>query len=448
MSGGAAELTHILREDAALYDEMGETQVIGSCLIRRSAFDEVLDENLTGEAFYKPAHELIFDTMARMAGRGDAIDTITVGEEMRRAGVLEQAGGIAYLHSMVQAVPTSANVAYYASMVRERWLLRRLFSASVRAAQMATANGEGETGDIIARALSMFTEIADDVAGLTKDDDDLIDKVIADLSGPKRYTPTPLRGLTEAIGGWRADNLYVVGARPSVGKTAVAGEFMLDAMRRGMIPIFFSMEMSKEQVIGRLLSNIGSVDGMRMLHHSLRGDDEANLDAAKMELRRYSYVIDERSGLTVAQMRSTIRSVMRRGKPVLPIVDYLQITGSDPTLRNQDRRVQVDKMAQDMKNVTRDLHVPMIALAQLSRGSEQRAVPQPTMSDLREAGNIEQAADTICLLHRDVNSIVESEQRTMHWLVAKARHGRVCSFSTLFEGAYSRVSDMPGPMAL
>ena len=423
-----------------LFDDVAEAQVLGSILSRQGAFDEVVDQGVSGVSFYKPAHETIFNTVADMQAEGKPTDSITVGEELLRRGAIDMVGGTAYLHQLVQSVPTTWNVTHYADIVRERWIVRELHYTGIRI-QQRTSNldGAGDIADILSQSRALVDELIDLNVGHLTSEQDILDEVIADLSGPKRHTPTPWRELNAALGGWRKQTLTVIGARPSVGKTAVACEITLDAMRRGMFPIFFSLEMPKDQIVQRLLSNIGNVDGARMLHHSLRGDDDANLEVAVAELRSRRYLIDDRSRLTLPQVRATIRSMQRQGLPVLPIIDYLQIIR--PASKSDDRRVQVDEIAQGLKDLSKDCDVPVVALAQLNRGAEGRADPMPTMRDLREAGGIEAAADNIALLHRDTADT--AGQRTLFWLLAKARYGKVCTFSTVFEGEYSRVTDQP-----
>lgn len=423
-----------------LFDDVAEVQVLGSILSRKGAFDEVVDQGVSGSSFYKPAHETIFNCVADMHAEGKGIDSITVGEELLRRGSADMVGGTAYLHQMVQSVPTTWNVTHYADIVRERWIVRELHYTGIRIQQSTTnLDGAGDISDILSRSRSMVDELIDLNVGHITSEDDIIDEVIADLSGPKQFTATPFRDLNDAIGGWRKKTLTIVGARPSVGKTAVAVEIEKDAMYRGMFPILFSLEMPKDQIVGRLLSNIGGVDGSRMLHHSLRGDDDANLAMAAAELRKHRYLIDDRSRLTLPQIRATVRSMQRQGLPVLVIIDYLQII--KPASKSDDRRVQVDEIAQGLKELSKDCDVPVIALAQLNREAEGRANPEPTMRDLREAGGIEAAADNIVLLHRQTAD--PTGARTLFWLVAKARHGKVCQFSTVFEGEYSRISDQP-----
>jgi replicative DNA helicase len=423
-----------------LYDETAETQVIGSILARKGAFEEVVDQGVSGVSFFKPAHETIFNCIADMHADGRGIDSITVGEELLRRGVIDMVGGTSYLHQCVQSVPTTWNVTHYANIVRERWLVRSLHYTGIRIQQSTVSiEGKGDISDLLTQYRSQLDELIDLNVGHLTSEEDIIDEVIADLSGPKRFTATPWRELNTAIGGWRKRTLTVIGARPSVGKTSVAACIMLDAMQRGMFPIFFSLEVPKEQIVEKLLSNIGSVDGARMLHHSLRGDDEANLESAAKHLRAHRYLIDDRSKLTVPQMRATVRSMQRQGIPVIVVADYLQII--KPAKSSGDRRVDVDEIAQALKELSKDCDVPVVALAQLNREAEGRAIPEPTMRDLREAGGIEAAADNIALLHRNTSD--PQAQRTLSWLLAKARYGKVCTFQTQFEGEFSRVSDYP-----
>lgn len=423
-----------------LYDDVAETQVIGSILARKGAFDEVVDQGVSGASFHKPAHETIFNCIADMHAEGRGIDSITVAEDLLRRGSLDMVGGHAYLHQCVQSVPTTWNVEHYADIVRERWIVRELHYTGIRIQQSTTTlDGAGEVSDILAQARSQIDEVIDLNTGHLTSEEDILDQVIADLAGPKQFTPTPWRELNAAVGGWRKQTLTVIGARPSVGKTTTGSCIMLDAMQRGMFPILFSGEMPKQQIVEKLLSNIGSVDGARILHHSLRGDDDANMAMAAEHLRKFRYLIDDRSNLNLQQIRATIRSMQRQRMPVLPIIDYLQIIKVGKS--SGDRRVDVDAIAQGLKDMSKDLDVPIVALAQLNREAEGRANPEPTMRDLREAGGIENAADNIALLHR-VTSDPQME-RTLSWLIAKARFGRVCTFQTMFEGEFSRVSDFP-----
>ena len=431
---------HTTGLSTTLFDDVAETQVIGSILARKGAFDEVVDQGVSGASFFKPAHETIFNCIADMHAEGKAIDSITVAEELLRRGSLDMAGGHAYLHHCVQSVPTSWNVTHYAEIVRERWLVRELHYAGIRI-QQATTNidGAGDISDLLARSRSQIDELVDLNVGHLTSEEDILDQVIADLAGPKQFTPTPWRELNTAVGGWRKQTFTVIGARPSVGKAAVAGGIMLDAMQRGMFPILFSLEMPKTQIVERLLSNIGSVDGARILHHSLRGDDDANMAMAAEHLRKFRYMIDDRSNLSLQQIRATIRSMQRQRIPVLPVIDYLQIVKVGKS--SGDRRVDVDTVAQGFKDMSKDCDVPIIALAQLNREAEGRANPEPTMRDLREAGGIEAAADTVALLHR--NTADPQLAGTLSWLIAKARFGKVCTFQTKFEGEFSRVTDFP-----
>jgi replicative DNA helicase len=414
-----------------------EAVTIGSLLLAQRMVDDVVATGLLPEHFFQPKWEAVYRTILSMHEQGRAISTITVADEMGKAGE-HMPDGVATLHEAVQKVATPGSADYYAIIVRDHYLLRRLDTTGARLQQMAEQDGEGGTEDVIARAESMIGELVAEAAGSLASTTDPISEALASLEHVP-YVHTPWCELNDAIGGWMPSWHYVIGARPSVGKTAIAGNIIKDAARRGWRTVMFSQEMPRTEVYLRLMADMGEVHLSRILHRSTRGDDDANLHAAADQLRRLPIYIDDRSALSLAQMRAVVKAQQRYGQPVLVINDYLQITR--PSNSREDRRVQVDGMAQQSKNAARDLKVPWISLAQLNRAIEGRATPIPTMSDLREAGGIEQSADTILLLHRDTQEGEGVDTTDMRVIIGKNRHGPTSAFSLNFTGEYCRVTD-------
>jgi replicative DNA helicase len=418
-------------------DRDAERAVLGSIMIRRSALDEAEATGLSSRHFYLPAHETIYATMLDAAAAGHPVDSVSLADHLLSRGVLDGVGGAAYLHQCVQAVSTTHNVDYWAEIVFERYILRSLDQTGLRFQQMATGDGEGDVSDLVGRARTLMDELTMEAAANNGLSGDAITEAL-ELLTERRYVKTPWRDLNAAVGGWVPGHLIVVGARPSVGKTTVACNIVLDAMHRGWLPLFISGEMPKGEVVLKILSNMASVSGDRILHRSLRPEDEAAMDTAARALRQMPHIIDDRSNLSVSQVKAAVRAAKRHGMPVLLVHDYMQI--ARPADKRADRYQQVGDIAQDFKNLAKDEDVPAVVLAQLKRGLEERAVPVPTLSDLRESGGIEQAADTIALLHRqtrqDFGDISE-----LVWFIGKSRHGRVVQFPTRFDGEFSRVLD-------
>lgn len=433
MSGAAFGLGDV----ALATDRDAEIAVLGSIMVRRSALDEVEDIGLSAGHFYYPAHETIYAAMVDAAAMGQPLDAISLAEFLLSRGDIDRVGGQAFLHQCVQAVATSHNVDHWASIVFERAILRHLRQAGSRMVEMSTGEGEGDLNDIISRARALVDDVSENAASGGAASGDAITEAM-DLLSERKYVKTPWRDLNNAVGGWVPGHLTIIGARPSVGKTTVACNIFLDALWKGWLPLFISLEMPKGELILKILSAMAEVSGDKILHRSLRVEDEAAMDTAAKRLREHKWIIDDRSNLSVSQIRSAIRSAKRYGLPVLLIADYLQIVR--PADRHADRYVQVGDIAQGFKNLARDENVPAVVLAQLKRTADERAVPVPTMADLRESGGIEQAADTIGLLHRQTRLDL-GDLRDLAWFIAKSRFGKVVQFSTDFDGEFSRVTD-------
>ncbi len=420
------------------HDLRAEMSVIGGLLLSPAALDDV-SAAMRPEDHWRPAHQLIHAAVIALSGAGRAIDVITVAEAMAQSGTLTRAGGQAYLHQCIQAVPTAANAGYYAELVAKKATLRRLVEAGTRIVQLGYSDQAGDIDDVVSAAGMEVQAVAD---GRLADDEvpheqavyDAIDSLDRPL-GP----PTPWRALSDVLAGWAPSWLYVVGARPGVGKTALGVDVAVDLARRQLLPVVFSMEMPRHELYLRMLSHVGSVDGQRMLRRAMHLDEEQRLAKAAADISRMPMLIDDRSNLSLAQIRARVRQAQRKSEVGAVVIDYLNLIRPPAEAARADRRVQVDAIAQGLKNLARDLKVPVIALAQLNRGIEGRADKMPSMSDLRESGGIEAAADVVMLMHRDF----AADPNTLHLVLPKNRHGPLARLELDFVGQFSRIEDRP-----
>ncbi|MFK5689579.1 replicative DNA helicase [Ornithinimicrobium sp. LYQ92] len=417
-----------------------ERAVLGSILVSTDALTDVA-ETLTPEHFYRPAHERIYAAALHLAETGIPADVLTVAEHLRTQGLLDRIGGTPYLHQLAANVITHTNAAWHAGIVRDAHTLRTIATTG---RELAATDTNPTTADDALEAVDAARARLDALV-TTRDvaptHAQAIETALNSLTAPPGM-PTPWSRLTHAIGGWKPGELYIVGARPSIGKTAVAGQILLDAAHRHAHPVMYSLEMPRTQLHLRLLSNIGSVDGGRMLRRELTADDWDKLNTAGDTLAALPMTIDDRSGMSLAQIRAHLRALRRTTPDVGPVVvDYLGLIAPPVGAPKNDRRVQVDAIARGLKLLARELDVPVIALAQINRASEQTADRAPQMHHLRESGEIEAAADTVLLLHRDLSG--DADPSELRIGIPKSRHGAVTQLQLIFQGHYSRVTEPP-----
>ena len=414
-------------------DEGAEKMVLGSIISSRPAADDVAPLVEAGD-FHIEQHGRIFEAVMALHNAGSPVDVITVADELNKAGDLQRCGGHAYLHELVAAVASPSSASFYAQIVTEKATLRRLESAGARIVN--AAQSEATLDEVSSFAQSIVLD-AIGVGGL--DDTDGVDEALESLEH-RRFVETPWEDMNSMLAGWTPGHLYVVGARPAIGKTKFGTNVALDAARRGWKVVFFSMEMPRDELIIQMLSNIGGVDGGRIVQRDLTSHDKASMSRAAEEYRRLGIVVDPRPGLTLAQMRAKVRQVRARHEKVLVVWDYLTLArGRD---RKAERRVQVDEIAQDAKEMAKTLDVPVIALAQLNRASEHGPASMPDLKDLRESGGIEAAADVVILMHREKNEQLGDPRQLMCY-IGKNRFGPTAALDLYFDGRLSRITDWP-----
>lgn len=388
----------------------GESSVLGGLLLDNSAWDRVGDL-LNESDFYRYEHRLVFAACSKLINESKPADVITVFEELQRLGKAEEMGGLAYLNSLAQYVPSASNIRRYAEIVRERSILRKLVTASDEIATNAFNPRGKPVAKILDEAESKIFKIGEEgsrmKAGFQSMDTlvvDLLDRVQEMADNPHDVTgvPTGFHDLDRMTSGLQAGDMVVLAARPSMGKTAFAINIAEHVALNEQLPVaVFSMEMGASQLAVRIVGSIGRIDQGHLRTGKLTDEEWPRLTEAIERLRTISLHIDETPGLTPSELRANARRLARQcGKLGLIVVDYLQLmSGSGGSEDN--RATELGEISRGLKMLAKELQCPVIALSQLNRSVEQRADKRPMMSDLRESGAIEQDADIIMFIYRD-----------------------------------------------
>lgn len=432
-----------------------EQSVLGAMMIEREAISKV-SEILRPEDFYREAHRLIFSAMMELFNKNEAVDLVTVVEVLRRDEKLEGAGGIAYVSALANSVPTAANVMYHARIVEEKALLRQLINTATHVAGMGYEANE-EVTVIMDKAEKMILEVANRKAGqefasIKNIIFDVFDKVSELYSSKGGITglPTGFKDLDKLTSGLQPSDLILIAARPSMGKTAFVLNIAQNiAIKEKKAVAFFSLEMSKEQLVQRMLCAEAPIDAQRLRIGELENNDWDKLVRAADRLAAAPIFIDDTAGITVMEMRSKARRLKIEHDLQLIIIDYLQLMqGSASSSRSENRQQEISEISRSLKALARELKVPVIALSQLSRGVESRQVKKPMLSDLRESGSLEQDADIVAFIYREDYYEPETERKNItDIIVAKHRNGPVDSVQLFFHKQFTKFSDlsrMPG----
>ena len=428
-------------------DVAAEQSVLGGMLLSKDAIADVVEE-LKPADFYRPAHETIYDAILDLYGRGEPADAVTVAAELTRRGELGRVGGAPYLHTLLQSVPTAANAGYYARIVREQAILRRLVEAGTRIAQLGYA-GDGAVDEIVDRAQAEVYAVTerrtrDDYLPLSQIMEATLDEIeaIDSRSGELVGVPTGFTDLDQLTNGLHPGQMVVVAARPGLGKSTFGLDVARSAAIHHQLPtVIFSLEMSRTEIAMRLLSAESRIH----LHHLRTGgmsEDDWNRLARRMgEVSAAPLFIDDSPNLSMMEVRAKCRRLKQRNDLRLVVVDYLQLMSMGR--RYENRQQEVSEMSRALKLLAKELEVPVIAISQLNRGAEQRTDKRPQLADLRESGSIEQDADLVILLHREDAYERESPRAgEADFIVAKHRNGPVDTITVAFQGHYSRFVDM------
>jgi len=442
---GGAEFTAFDRTPPQ--DLEAEQSVLGGMLLSKDAIADVV-EALRGGDFYKPAHQTIYEAILDLYGRGEPADAITLSAELTKRGELGRVGGAPYLHTLISSVPTAANAGYYARIVCERAILRRLVEAGTRITQMGYAD-TGEVDEVVDRAQAEIYAVteqrtSEDYAPLAEFMEGTLDEIeaIGSRGGTMVGVPTGFTDLDNLTNGLHPGQLVVVAARPGLGKSTLALDFARSAsIKSGLTSVIFSLEMTRNEITMRLLSAEARVGLHHMRTGSLGDDDWTKLARKMSEVASAPLFIDDSPNMTMMEIRAKCRRLKQRHDLKLVVVDYLQLMSSGK--RVESRQQEVAEFSRALKLLAKELEVPVVALSQLNRGPEQRTDKKPMLSDLRESGSIEQDSDMVILLHREDAYERESPRAgEADFIVAKHRNGPTATITVAFQGHYSRFVDM------
>jgi replicative DNA helicase len=430
------------------WSEDAEQAVLSAMLIDQDAILRAT-EQVDDTMFYREGHRRIFRAMVAISERGDVVDPLTLSDELQRRGELDASGGKDYIGFLVDAVPTSANVEYHAKIVREKALLRRLIEASTDIVAEAF-DARQTAGELLDHAESRIFDISQQRGreGFTRIKELLwptMERIEALQRGGKSITgvPSGFTDLDELTSGFQASDLIVVAARPSMGKTAFILNVAQHAAIEHNVPIaLFSLEMSKESLVQRMLTGEARVDAQKLRKGMLRDDDFPRLARAAGILAQAPIFIDDSPGITLLEMRSAARRLRADANIGLVVVDYLQLIQSTSDAEN--RTQEISQISRSLKALAKELAVPVVAISQLSRATEQRTDKRPQLSDLRESGAIEQDADLVMFIYRqemyegptdkDGNSL----EGRAEVIVGKQRNGPTGIVNLFFHKAYTR----------
>jgi len=411
-----------------------ESSVLGGLLLDNAAWDRVSDL-LTGSDFYRYEHRLIFGAISTLINAAKPADVITAFEQLSSLGKAEEIGGLSYLNSLAQYVPSAGNIRRYAEIVRERAILRKLIGASDEISTSAFNPKGRAVAAILDDAEQKIFNIGEEGArtkqGFQAMDSlvvALLDRVQEMADNPNDVTgvPTGFYDLDRLTAGFQAGDLIVLAARPSMGKTALAINIAEHvALNEGLPVAVFSMEMGAAQLAVRIVGSIGRIDQSHLRTGRLTDEEWPRLTEAIEKLRTISLHIDETAGLTSSELRANARRLSRQcGKLGLIVVDYLQLM-SGSSNDNENRATELGEISRGLKMLAKELQCPVLALSQLNRSVETRPDKRPMMSDLRESGAIEQDADIIMFIYRDDYYTKEAskEPGVAEILIAKQRNG-------------------------
>ena len=432
-------------------DLAAEQCVLGGMMLSKDAIADVV-EIVRSADFYRPAHGVVFDAILDLYGRGEPADIVMVADALTKAGEIARVGGGPYLHTLIASVPTAANAAYYARIVAERAVLRRLVEAGTRIVQMGygAAAGQGrDVDDVVDMAQQAVYDITerragDDFAILAELLQPALDEIeaVGSRDGILAGIPTGFGDLDRLLQGLHPGQLIVVAGRPGLGKSTVSMDFARNAaIRHNHTSAIFSLEMSKIEIVTRILAAEARVPLHVLRSGQLSDDDWTRLARRMGEISEAPIFVDDTPNMTLMEIRAKARRMRQRHDLKLVVVDYLQLMTSPK--RVESRQQEVSEISRGLKLLAKEIECPVIAVSQLNRGPEQRTDKRPQLADLRESGSIEQDSDVVILLHRDDYYDKESPRAgEADFIVAKHRNGPTDTVTVAAQLHFARFYDM------
>lgn len=422
-------------------DELAERSVLGAILIDPASLSTVL-EIVLPEAFYFERNRSIFSAMLGLYEKHQPVDIITLTAELKLLALLDKVGDTSYLSELIDTVPTSAYVEHYAKIVKAQYIKRSLITSASRIVEESFQD-DADITELLNHAESTIFGLSQqyvhrnfiDLRSILSDSFQRLEDLVKNGTG-LRGVPTGFADLDAKLAGFQPSNLIILAARPGVGKTTLALNMALHAALKEKVPIgFFSLEMSKEELVDRLLVGQADIDAWRLKTGKLSDDDYERITDAMGELAEAPIYIDDTPGAMMLEMMTKARKLKLEKGLGLIIVDYLQLIA--PGKKFESRVQEVSFVSQQLKNMARELRIPVIALSQLSRAIEHRGEKRPQLADLRESGSIEQDADVVMFIYKekeDEDLVVDSSKSIAKLYVAKHRNGSVGEIDLMFRG--------------
>ncbi len=421
-----------------------EESVLGAVLLSRDAIGAVSEQGLRSEDFYRPAHQHIFDAVRALYSSGAPVDTVTVADELRRAGLLDQVGGTEALHALQNATPAISNAAHYARIVQDTALLRSLIHVAGDIAEIAFGGPDDVTKAVDEAESKVFKvaeqRVTDSTLLLSESIKGVMDRLEETFARGDIITGTATgyHDLDELLSGLQPSTLNIIGARPAMGKTSLGLGMATHVAQTTAKPVLvFSLEMGHNELTQRILSSEAQVESTKMRNGRLSEADWARIGRAigRLEVPLF---LDDNPRVTVMEIRAKARRMKaRHGGLALIVIDYVQLMGGGGTAEN--RQLEVSEISRNLKILARELQVPIVALSQLSRNLESRSDKRPMLSDLRESGSLEQDADVVMFLYRDEVYNAESPDKgSAEIIIAKHRSGPIGTKRLVWRGQYTR----------
>jgi replicative DNA helicase len=428
-------------------DLNAEMATLGGMLLSQEAVAEVFEE-VKAHDFYAPKHEFIFNAVLSLFGKGEPTDVIAVTDELNKTGNLLKAGGADYLHSLASYVPTAASAGYYASIVSEKAVLRRLIEAGTRIAQSGYES-QGEVVELVNDAQSEIFKVAsasagEDFVALSYSIEDAIKEMESaqNRGGELTGIATGFTELDQLTHGLHPGQLVILAARPAMGKSTLALDIARNAaLNKGNSTIFFSLEMGRAEIAMRLLSAESAISLQSMRKGMLAEKDWSKIAATRGKINDAPLYIDDSPNMTLVEIRAKCRRLAQQTDLKMVVIDYLQLLTSGKKV--ESRQQEVSEFSRALKLLAKELGVPVIAISQLNRQTEQSKDKKPELSHLRESGSLEQDADVVVLLHRE--GVFEKDHPRAgeaDLILAKQRNGPTGTVVVAFQGQYSRFMNM------
>ncbi len=449
MDKGGNDVSDLTQDRTPPHNIEAEQAVLGAIFLVPDTI-VTATEILEPEDFYRVSHQRIFETMIRLTDKGEPIDLVTITTELEDLKLLNEVGGVSYLTDIANSVPTAANIEYYARIVEEKSTLRRIIFAATDIVTKTYDEGD-EVTDLLDHAEKTILEISQNKAsGRFQNIQDVLVDVYDNIEQLHNQQDevtgiaTGFRDLDHITSGFQKNDLIIVAARPSVGKTAFALNIAQNvAVNSDENVAIFSLEMGADQLVMRMLCAEGNIDSQRLRTGKLQEEDWRKLTMAMGSLSNAGIYIDDTPGIKVNEIRSKCRRLKQESGLGMVLIDYLQLIQGSSASSRENRQQEVSEISRALKALARELEVPVIALSQLSRGVEQRQDKRPMMSDIRESGSIEQDADIVGFLYRDDYYDQESEKENIiEIIIAKQRNGPVGTVELAFVKEYNKFVDL------